>query len=80
MPEQLKTGKAGLKNKKIWSDIQKDSRELNLDLPSANISSIGSDSAFFLVLYPSVVPYRRITLLDVSGEKKLGVIFKNDND
>lgn len=64
---------------KMWSDFQKDNRELNLALPAANAST-GYDSAFSLVLYPSVVPCRLITLLDVSGEGKLGVIFKNYNN
>lgn len=35
------------------------------------------DKAFFLILCPSVVPGRLLTLLDVSWERKLGVIFKN---
>lgn len=41
--EQIKSGKKGVEEWKIWSDFQKDSWELNLALPAAN-TYIGSDS------------------------------------
>ena len=54
--EQIKSGKNGVEEWKIWSDFQKDSWELNLALPAAN-TYIGSDSNLFLVFYPIIVSY-----------------------
>lgn len=76
--EQIKSGKKGVEEWKIWSDFQKDSWELNLALPAAN-TYIGSDSNLFLVFYPIIVSYQVIILLDVSGEGKQGIVFRNDN-